>query len=122
MKESGYFLGVVSDAQKVFCPEESTMLGLTPFFKHIVLSTSFGFKKPDSRLFAIACALLEITPGDAVYIGNNAKTDIKGAEQIGMQAILVNRNPEYKNQEPKPDFSANNLWEAWGWIKKIGRP
>ena len=118
MKESGYLLAVVSDAQKVFTPEESRMLGLTPFFKHIILSTSFGFKKPDGRLFAIACALLEISPVNAVYIGNNPKTDIKGAKEIGMQAILVTRDQEYNNYDIKPDFNANSLWEAWEWVKR----
>jgi putative hydrolase of the HAD superfamily len=118
MKESGYLLAVVSDAQKVFSLEESRMLGLTPFFKHIILSTSFGFKKPDSRLFAVACALLEISPMNAVYIGNNAKADIKGAKEIGMQAILVTRDQEYNNHEIKPDFNANSLWEAWEWVKR----
>ena len=122
LKQSGYPIGVVSDAQKVFCPEESSMLGLLPFFKHVVLSTSYGFRKPDNRLFSIACALLGVRPEQAIYIGNNAKTDIKGAKEIGMQVILVDRNLEYNNKEPNPDFSANSLWEAWEWIKKTNGP
>ena len=48
MKKSGYPMAVVSDAQKVFCLEEGEMLGITPFFDWIVLSTHFGFRKPDS--------------------------------------------------------------------------
>jgi putative hydrolase of the HAD superfamily len=117
MRKSKYPLAVVSDAQKVFCPEESEILGIRQFFKFFILSTDFGFRKPDSRLFTIACTLLGITPSDVVYIGNDPEADVKGAKQVGMQAILLDRNSTNSNHEPKPDFYASTLWEAWDWIK-----
>jgi len=117
IKRSGCPLGVVSDAQKVFCLEEAEILGLNRFFDCIVLSTQFGFRKPDPRLFTIACALADIPPVDAVYIGNDPETDVKGAKQIGMQTILLDRKSEQRNPKPRPDFYAKNLWEAWEWIK-----
>jgi len=120
LKANGYPLAVLSDAQKVFCLEEGEMLGLNQFFDHIVMSTNFGFRKPDPRLFAIACSLLEIPPAGAVYIGNDLEKDVMGAKQIGMQAILLDRNQNQKNREVEPDFHASNLWDAWEWIKKSG--
>ena len=118
MKRDGYSLSVVSDAQKVFCLQEGEMLGLNRFFEHIVLSTHFGFTKPDPRLFEIACSLLHIVPAEAVYIGNDLEKDVKGAKQVGMQAILLDRSLNMKNREMEPDFHAKDLWEAWEWIKK----
>jgi len=121
IKRSGYPMAVVSDAQKVFCLEEGEMLGLNQFFDHIVLSTQFGFRKPDGRLFAIACSLLDIPPAQAIYIGDDLRKDVKGAKQAGMAAILVSRNPQQNSEtEIEADFCASNLWEAWDWIKKGG--
>ena len=121
VKRSGYPMAVVSDAQKVFCLEEGEMLGLNQFFDHIVLSTQFGFRKPDGRLFAIACSLLDIPPAQAIYIGDDLRKDVKGAKQAGMAAILVSRNPQQNSEtEIEADFCASNLWEAWDWIKKCG--
>jgi len=120
IKRSGYAMAVVSDAQKVFCLEEGEMLGLNQYFDHIVLSTQFGFRKPDRRLFAIACDLLDVAPDRAVYIGDDPKKDIKGAQQAGMSAILVNRNSQSLETEIEPDCCANSLWDAWEWIKKAG--
>lgn len=118
MKRNGYLLAMISDAQKVFTLEETRMLGLDQFFQHILLSTHFGFKKPDPRLFDIASALLEVPPTEAVYIGDNADKDIPGAKQIGMPVILVDRNSKGSNQKTNPpDFYATDLWSAWNWIK-----
>lgn len=120
MKKSGYPLGVVSDAQKVFCLDEGEILEIRQFFKFVLLSTHFGFRKPDPRLFRIACAMLNTPPKEAVYIGNDLETDVKGAKQVGMQAILLDRKTEQGNPKPRPDFYAKNLWEAWEWIKNSG--
>jgi putative hydrolase of the HAD superfamily len=121
MKREGYPLAMVSDAQKVYYFEEVRTLGLDQFFDHLIVSTQFGFKKPDPRLFTIACDLLEIPPAEAVYIGDSAEKDIKGPKEIGMQMILLNRNPEENRPDPGPDFSTKTLWEAWEWIKGRGR-
>jgi len=121
MKRDGYPLAMVSDAQKVYCMEEAKMLGLNQFFPHFIVSTHFGFKKPDPRLFTIACDLLEIPPTEAVYIGDSFEKDIKGPKQIGMKVILLNRDQKEYNQEPGLDFYAKDLWEAWEWIKSSSR-
>jgi putative hydrolase of the HAD superfamily len=117
MKRNGYPLAVVSDAQKVFCAQEGEILGLAPFFRHMVMSTHLGFRKPDPRIFAIACTLLAIPPAEVVYIGNDLETDVKGAQGIGMKAILLDRDQKARNPEPKPNFYAKDLWQAWEWIK-----
>ena len=120
MKRSRYPIAVVSDAQKVFCLDEGEILGIRQFFKFFLLSTHFGFRKPDPRLFRIACAMLNTPPEEAIYIGNDLEADVKGAKQIGMQTILLDRKTEQRNPNPRPDFYAKNLWEAWQWIKNSG--
>jgi len=117
MRQKGYKLGVISDAQRVFCLAEGEMLGLNPFFSCIIMSTHLGFRKPDPRIFIIGCTLLEIPPIETVYIGNDPETDVGGAKGTGMLAILLDRKGENTNPDPKPDFYANSLWDAWGWIK-----
>jgi putative hydrolase of the HAD superfamily len=118
MKASGYVLGLVSNAQKVFTANEIRMLGLENFFKHMVFSSRFGFCKPDHRLFAIICDVLDIPPANAVYIGDNPYNDVKGAKKIGMTTILLSR--ELKSVIPglEPDYYATDLWDAWEWLKQ----
>lgn len=116
LRRRGLPLALLSDAQRCFTYQECSLLGIDKFFEHMVLSTHFGFKKPDPRLFAIACNLLNVTPAEAVYVGDNPEKDIEGARETGMRTILVDRG-QLRGAEGS-DFQARDLWEAWEWIRR----
>jgi putative hydrolase of the HAD superfamily len=118
MDKSGYPLALVSNAQKIFTTNEIRILGLDHFFKYKVFSSQYGFAKPDHRLFLIACGLLDVSPPNAIYIGDNPYHDIKGAKKIGMTTILLNRTPKGVIPGNEPDYNAADLWDAWDWIRK----
>lgn len=84
-------LGIVSDAQRAFLEPEMDRLGLTPWFDTRVISGDHGYRKPDPRLFRMALVSLDVTPGEAVYVGDNDYRDICGAQNAGMRAILMQR-------------------------------
>jgi putative hydrolase of the HAD superfamily len=120
MKKDGHAVAVVSNAQRVFFKEESDMLGLTGYFDHIVLSSAYGFQKPDPRLFSIACSLLNVPPDRSVYIGDDPSKDIPGPKRIGMKTVLVRRQEEmFDGPVDDPDFVARDLAEAWEWIRRL---
>ena len=118
MKNNGYALGLVSNAQKVFTANEMRILGIQQYFKHMVFSSRYGITKPDPRLFTIVCAMLEVHPEKAVYIGDNPYNDVKGAKKIGMSAILLSRALKSVIPGYEPDYYATDLWDAWDWIKQ----
>jgi putative hydrolase of the HAD superfamily len=117
MEKNGYPVAIISDAQKVFCLDEGDILGISRYFKFILLSTFYGFRKPDPRLFRIAGALLNVPLEEVVYVGNDPETDVKGAKQVNMQAVLLDRKSDFRNPEPEPDFYTTDLWKAWEWIR-----
>lgn len=45
--------------------------------------------KPQALLFHRACEVLKLSPDQAVMIGDNPDTDIKGARALGMGAVLI---------------------------------
>ncbi len=119
-ERSAYLLAVVSNAQRLFCSDEIRLLGLERFFPHVVLSTDYGFLKPDPRLFSIALTLLGVAPGEAVYIGDSPENDVSGPKQAGMRAVLLNRDREKLNPAASPDFVAADLEQAWQWVRQAG--
>lgn len=83
-----YKIAIISDAQWVFAEPEIAMLGLTQFFKLRILSSRFGFKKPDIRLFNHAMEKLGVKPEESLYIADNPYKDLIGAKKAGMKCIL----------------------------------
>lgn len=83
-----YKIAIISDAQWVFAEPEIAMLGLDNFFKLRILSSRFGFKKPDIRLFNRAMERLGVRSEESVYIGDNPPKDLVGAKKAGMRFIL----------------------------------
>ncbi len=118
MDKNGYPLALVSNAQKIFTSNEIRTLGLSQFFRIKIFSSQYGFVKPDHRLFLIACGLLDVSPQNAIYIGDNPYHDVKGARKIGMTSVLVNRNRKCIVSGFEPDYYAVDLWDAWEWIRK----
>jgi putative hydrolase of the HAD superfamily len=68
--------------------EEGSAGSLRHLFDLVVESAVEGMRKPDPRIFTIACERLGIAPGDAIFlddIGSNLKT----ARSLGMTTIKV---------------------------------
>jgi len=99
--KKNYKLGIVSNAQEAFTIPELRMFDLVKYFDEIVISSNFGFKKPDPRLFKIALDALNVRASRAVYVGNDA-VDVGGAHSVGMKAIFLDMG--YGRKACKPDF------------------
>ena len=62
--------------------------------------------------------MLDISPENAIYIGDNPYNDVKGAKKIGMISILLSRDLKSVIPGCEPDYYATDLWDAWEWIKQ----
>lgn len=67
------------------------VLGLTPYFQSITISTEVGVAKPGSKIFRTALAKHNCSPSDAWHIGDSESEDYAGARALGMHAILIAR-------------------------------
>ncbi len=112
-----YRLGIVTDAQRAFCKPELRALRIEEFFDTIVISSDYGFRKPDPRLFHIALAAMNAQGSEAAYIGNKYETDLLGAKAAELAtAGLIHQSAEDIESfpdEPQPSFVAENLSEAF---------
>jgi putative hydrolase of the HAD superfamily len=85
IRERGLIAGAITNN---WIAEEGSAGSLRPLFDLVVESAVEGMRKPDPRIFNIACERLGITPHDAVFlddIGSNLKT----ARTLGMTTIKV---------------------------------
>ena len=80
----------------------------TPFhglFDAEVFSCSVGLRKPDPRIYELACEQLGVEPEEAVFVGDGANDELAGAERVGMTAILFER-PQFDVDWPGRRISA----------------
>lgn len=57
-------------------------------FDHVIESSKVGIRKPDPRIYEMACKALGVAPGASVYL-DDLGINLKPAAQLGMKTIKV---------------------------------
>ena len=88
----GYLLGIIANMfPETEIQEWLEADGLAPYFKTVVLSSRFGRRKPDPRIFEEAARQAGGDPAKSAYLGDHPERDVVGARQagFGMTILLV---------------------------------
>ncbi len=56
---------------------------------HVVTSARAGVRKPHPAIFEAALALTSAAPGETLMVGDSVSADVRGAERVGMHAVLI---------------------------------
>ena len=89
---SRFRLGIISDTGFASGRAQDALLerdGLRSFFEVTVYSVDIGHAKPRREPFRAALAALKLAPNEVLHIGDNERTDVRGALDAGMRAIRV---------------------------------
>jgi len=98
LAEAGVKRAVISNADADvtnFCLH----MGFAKQMDLIVTSALVGWEKPDARTYFAALDPLEVAPGDALHIGDQALSDVAGAGAIWMAAALIDRYDRHTDWE-----------------------
>ena len=85
-------LGIISDTGFASGRAQDTLLerdGIRSLFEATVYSVDIGHAKPRREPFRAALDALGLLPGEVLHIGDNERTDVRGALDAGMRAIRV---------------------------------
>jgi putative hydrolase of the HAD superfamily len=85
-------LGIVSDTGFASGRAQDALLdhdGIRSLFEVTVYSVDIGHAKPRREPFRAALDALGLPPEDVLHIGDNERTDVRGALDAGMRAIRV---------------------------------
>lgn len=92
LREKGYRLWLLSNAQRAFTEYELRALGLGPQFDGVYLSSDHRCRKPDLRFFEVLLKERALEPAKCLMIGNDRETDIAGAKAAGMSTLYMHTN------------------------------
>lgn len=89
---SVYTLGIVSDTGFASGKAQDRLLAqdqLLSLFKATVYSMDVGHAKPRPEPFAAALRALGTAPAETLHVGDNERTDVRGALAAGLRAVRV---------------------------------
>lgn len=87
-----YRVGLLTDGPIAAQQGKLDTLGWTDLFDGVVVTGTLSAGKPDERTFRAVLEELGVDPSDpssAVYVGDDASTDVHGAKEAGLRAVHV---------------------------------
>lgn len=98
-----YRVGLLSNTQS-FDLEFLEETGIAGRFHSRLLSCDTGALKPDPVLFLRMAERLQLVPARILMVGDNLTDDVRAAEAVGMQAVLLRRyDAPLSFQESSPE-------------------
>lgn len=92
LRQKGYRLWLLSNAQQVFTAYELQLVGLGEQLDGVYLSSDYGCRKPDVRFFNALLETEKLDPRNCLMIGNDRQTDIAGARAAGLATLYMHTN------------------------------
>ena len=87
---AGIRIGLMSDASAEIA-EAWQHSAAAPFVDHAVFSCTARALKPAPSLYREVLAALDVSPSDALYVGDGGGDELRGAVRLGISALRVAR-------------------------------
>jgi putative hydrolase of the HAD superfamily len=81
--KSGAGAGMAGSAEKA-----RAVADIMALFHHVIESSKAGIRKPDPRIYALMCEVLDVDPRECVYL-DDLGINLKPARDMGMATIKV---------------------------------
>jgi len=90
LRKRGVRLGVISNFdRRLYTNLEE--LELSALFDHVTISSEVGADKPHGLIFERALAAFDVTPAEALHVGDDPVRDWAGAEAAGLGVFRLDR-------------------------------
>ena len=90
LRNRGYRLGVITNL-RADVDSLIEKAGLKGCLEFSVNSVQAGIEKPHPPIFLEAGRLAGVEPGEILHVGDQIRSDVGGAQAVGMQAVLLDR-------------------------------
>jgi putative hydrolase of the HAD superfamily len=109
LQARGLLLGVVTNGIDRVQRSRLRRARLESFFGVVVTSEGCGFAKPDPRILEVALRALGVTSGEALYVGDDVRTDGGAASAAGVPFCWMDRGGSLA--APRPRLRVAHLLE-----------
>jgi putative hydrolase of the HAD superfamily len=106
LRARGVKAGLISNCEPIvarFWPKTE----LAPWIDAAIFSYDVAIRKPDARIYALACERLLLPPKSCLYLGDGSHTELTGAAAAGLTPVQIVPDGEH------PDDARYFSREAW---------
>lgn len=114
LKKQGKGIYLLSNAQHIFTEYELHALDMAQYFDGIMISSDYGTKKPDPRFFDMMMEKYDLQKEGTLFVGNDSKTDIAGAQSVGLDTFYVNSNISPEGDSADTATYQVAAFDEWG--------
>lgn len=111
----GYHLGILSNTiTEREIPEWLQEDGLDQYFRTMVLSSIYGYRKPGPEIYLEAARQAGVHPSRAAYVADNPIRDVLGSRRAGFGMIIILLDPadggvKAPDEDNQPDLIIEDL-------------
>ena len=121
LHDSGFILGLISNTHRSMSAFQRHF-NLTSYLSVTISSYEHGYMKPEPSIFYAALDQIGASASDAIMVGDSVPHDIKGACQVGMGAVLIDRS-DLDSQAVDDNIPViRTLRDLPATLKTFGRP
>ncbi|MFA5764103.1 MAG: HAD family hydrolase [archaeon] len=115
LKKQGYKIALLSNTESIQQKKLEEKLKLKEYFDFLGYSFEIGAIKPDKKMFQTVLNNFKVKPDEAIMIGDSLRSDVGGAQSVGIHNCLITRDEFEKKFHPsiKPEFKITKLDELF---------
>lgn len=84
-------LGIISNGRASEQRRKLASTGIDQRFEQVIISEDCECAKPNPQIFHRACELVQVSPADAVYVGDQYELDACAARSAGLRGVWLDR-------------------------------
>lgn len=111
LRKDGYKLALMSNTENIHMQRIEEILKLREKFDYLGYSFDMNAIKPDPKTFKTVLAALKISPKEALMVGDSLRSDIDGAQKVGMHTCYIKRKERSSVKGSKPDYTIHSINE-----------
>ncbi|CAI9391566.1 Pyrimidine 5'-nucleotidase YjjG [Bacillus sp. T2.9-1] len=116
LKSNNLSLGMITNGYGQFQMDNIKALEIEKYFDVILVSEWEGVKKPDPRIFNKALEILNVSPNEAIFVGDHPENDVLAAKKVGMKGIWK-KVSQWNNVNA--DYMVDDLGELPNIVEKL---
>ena len=93
LKTLGFKLGLISNAS-IEIPLLWQETAFADLIDEPIFSSRAHLKKPDTRIYHLACERLAVSPESCLYVGDGEDRELSAAAKVGLHPVLIRTSSE----------------------------